>query len=184
MLLIVLAIAILHCWLIQDESFDVVNGSCFPQWFPWVSLDCINAFKKRGKLLDQIVQEQQPTHFDETSVRAFCTGPLGLHLYALLRFITGIGAIGSFMVCFVLAVEHVGYKVVVQPVQSFLRISTYSSFSSQCLSGLPLRCPLPWERCCWGLRWRWMHWTSKLTKSRPTSSVIGEPCKWCPTFLS
>jgi len=41
---------------------------------------------------------------------AFCTGPLGLHLYALLRFITGIGAIGSFMVCFVLAVEHVGYK--------------------------------------------------------------------------
>jgi len=41
---------------------------------------------------------------------AFCTGPLGLHLYALLRFITGVGAIGSFMVCFVLAVEHVGFK--------------------------------------------------------------------------
>merc|ERR1719220_1962629 len=41
---------------------------------------------------------------------AFCTGPLGLHLYALLRFITGVGAIGSLMVCFVLAVEHVGFK--------------------------------------------------------------------------
>ena len=68
--------------------------------------------------MDHIVLEQLPTHIDETSVRAFCTGPLGLHLYALLRFITGIGAIGSFMVCFVLAVEHVGYKVV-QPVQSF-----------------------------------------------------------------
>ena len=134
--------------------------------------------------MDQSGQQQQPTHIDETSVRAFCTGPLGLHLYALLRFITGVGAIGSFMVCFVLAVEHVGYKVVVQPVQNFLGISTYSSFSSQCLSGLPSRCPLPWERCCWGSRWRWMHWTSKPTKSRPTSSVIGEPYKWCPTYLS
>ena len=71
--------------------------------------------------MDQIVRQQQPTHIDETSVRAFCTGPLGLHLYALLRFITGVGAIGSFMVCFVLAVEHVGYKVVVQPVQSFFQ---------------------------------------------------------------
>ena len=43
--------------------------------------------------------------------RAFCTGPAGLHLYALLRFFTGVGAVGSFMVCFVLAVEHVGFKV-------------------------------------------------------------------------
>jgi len=41
---------------------------------------------------------------------AFCVGSAGLHLYALLRFITGVGAIGSFMVCFVLAVEHVGFK--------------------------------------------------------------------------
>ena len=47
--LITLAFAILQCWLIQDEGFDVVNGSCFPQWFPWVSLDCVNASKKKGK---------------------------------------------------------------------------------------------------------------------------------------
>ena len=44
-------------------------------------------------------------------LRAFCYGPLGLHLYAFLRFITGMGGIGCFMVCFVLAVEHVGFKV-------------------------------------------------------------------------
>lgn len=41
---------------------------------------------------------------------AFCYGPLGLHFYAFLRFITGMGGIGCFMVCFVLAVEHVGFK--------------------------------------------------------------------------
>jgi len=41
---------------------------------------------------------------------AFCTGPMGLHAYAFLRFLTGMGGIGCFMVCFVLAVEHVGYK--------------------------------------------------------------------------
>jgi len=41
---------------------------------------------------------------------AFCYGPMGLHAYAFLRFITGMGGIGCFMVCFVLAVEHVGYK--------------------------------------------------------------------------
>jgi len=41
---------------------------------------------------------------------AFCYGPMGLHFYAFLRFITGMGGIGCFMVCFVLAVEHVGYK--------------------------------------------------------------------------
>jgi len=41
---------------------------------------------------------------------AFWTGPAGLHAYGFFRFITGVGAIGSFMVCFVLAVEHVGYK--------------------------------------------------------------------------
>jgi len=41
---------------------------------------------------------------------AFCYGPLGLHAYAFLRFITGMGGIGCFMVCFVLAVEHVGFK--------------------------------------------------------------------------
>ena len=28
----------------------------------------------------------------------------------LFRFITGMGGIGCFMVCFVLAVEHVGFK--------------------------------------------------------------------------
>eukprot|EP00090_Calanus_glacialis_P039501 TRINITY_DN68771_c0_g1_i1.p1 TRINITY_DN68771_c0_g1~~TRINITY_DN68771_c0_g1_i1.p1 ORF type:complete len:611 (-),score=103.55 TRINITY_DN68771_c0_g1_i1:27-1859(-) len=41
---------------------------------------------------------------------AFCYGPIGLHFYAFLRFITGMGGIGCFMVCFVLAVEHVGFK--------------------------------------------------------------------------
>ena len=41
---------------------------------------------------------------------AFCGGEWGLHGYALLRFVTGMGGIGCFMVCFVLAVEHVGYK--------------------------------------------------------------------------
>ena len=30
--------------------------------------------------------------------------------YGILRFITGMGGIGCFMVCFVLAVEHVGFK--------------------------------------------------------------------------
>ena len=48
-IVIALAFAILHYWLIQDESFDVVNSSCFPQWFPWVSLDCVNASKKKGE---------------------------------------------------------------------------------------------------------------------------------------
>eukprot|EP00092_Neocalanus_flemingeri_P041716 GFUD01045437.1.p1 GENE.GFUD01045437.1~~GFUD01045437.1.p1 ORF type:complete len:591 (+),score=155.94 GFUD01045437.1:56-1828(+) len=43
-------------------------------------------------------------------VGAFCSGPMGLHGYAFLRFLTGMGGIGCFMVCFVLAVEHVGYK--------------------------------------------------------------------------
>merc|ERR1719334_1604982 len=44
------------------------------------------------------------------SLGAFCSGPSGLHFYAFLRFITGMGGIGCFMVSFVLAVEHVGYK--------------------------------------------------------------------------
>ena len=43
--------------------------------------------------------------------RAFATGPGSVHIYAFLRFITGMGGIGCFMVCFVLVVEHVGYKV-------------------------------------------------------------------------
>ena len=30
--------------------------------------------------------------------------------YGILRVITGMGGIGCFMVCFVLAVEHVGFK--------------------------------------------------------------------------
>jgi len=41
---------------------------------------------------------------------AFCYGSSGLHFYAFLRFITGMGGIGCFMVSFVLAVEHVGFK--------------------------------------------------------------------------
>merc|ERR1719431_1478914 len=41
---------------------------------------------------------------------AFCSGPMGVHGYGFLRFITGMGGIGCFMVCFVLAVEHVGFK--------------------------------------------------------------------------
>lgn len=41
---------------------------------------------------------------------AFATGPGSMHIYAFLRFITGMGGIGCFMVCFVLVVEHVGYK--------------------------------------------------------------------------
>ena len=38
-----------------------------------------------------------------------------MHIYAFLRFITGMGGIGCFMVCFVLVVEHVGYKVAQPP---------------------------------------------------------------------
>ena len=54
------------------------------------------------------------------SSRAFCTGNgigvdlgagWGIHLFGLLRFITGMGGIGSFVVAFVLLVEHVGRKV-------------------------------------------------------------------------
>ena len=30
--------------------------------------------------------------------------------YGILRVITGMGGIGCFMICFVLAVEHVGFK--------------------------------------------------------------------------
>jgi len=41
---------------------------------------------------------------------AFCTGPMGLHGYAFLRFVTGMGGIGCFMVSFVLAMELVGKK--------------------------------------------------------------------------
>ena len=36
---------------------------------------------------------------------------MGLYAYSFLRFITGMGGIGCFMVSFVLAVEHVGCKV-------------------------------------------------------------------------
>ena len=44
------------------------------------------------------------------SSSAFCLGSSGLHGYGFLRFVTGMGGIGCFMVCFVLAVEHVGFK--------------------------------------------------------------------------
>jgi len=36
--------------------------------------------------------------------------PCSVHIYAILRFMTGMGGIGCFMVCFVLVVEHVGFK--------------------------------------------------------------------------
>ena len=49
--------------------------------------------------------------FHKTQPRAFCTGEGSVHSFGLLRFITGMGGIGSFIVCFVLLVEHVGYKV-------------------------------------------------------------------------
>ena len=42
--------------------------------------------------------------------RAFCGGAWGRVGYGILRVITGMGGIGCFMVCFVLAVEHVGFK--------------------------------------------------------------------------
>ena len=42
--------------------------------------------------------------------RAFCGGEWGNIGFGILRFITGMGGIGCFMICFVLAVEHVGYK--------------------------------------------------------------------------
>jgi len=41
---------------------------------------------------------------------AFCTSVTSVHGYGFLRFITGMGGIGCFMVCFVLAVEYVGFK--------------------------------------------------------------------------
>ena len=48
--------------------------------------------------------------YDFLHFRAFCGGEWGHHGFGLLRFLTGMGGIGCFMVCFVLAVEHVGYK--------------------------------------------------------------------------
>ena len=59
-------------------------------------------------------------HLQKPVCRAFCTGDgitdelgtgWGIHLFGLLRFITGMGGIGSFVVAFVLLVEHVGRKV-------------------------------------------------------------------------
>ena len=41
---------------------------------------------------------------------AFCSGPLGLIVFSVLRFITGIGGMACFMVSFVLIVEHVSYR--------------------------------------------------------------------------
>lgn len=32
-------------------------------------------------------------------------------MYGVLRFLTGMGGVGCFLVAFVLVVEHVGYKV-------------------------------------------------------------------------
>ena len=42
--------------------------------------------------------------------RAFCGGRWGHQGFGLLRLLTGMGGMGCFMVSFVLAVEHVGYK--------------------------------------------------------------------------
>ena len=42
--------------------------------------------------------------------RAFCGGVWGSTGYGILRFITGMGGIGCFMVSFVLVVEHVGSR--------------------------------------------------------------------------
>ena len=41
---------------------------------------------------------------------AFCTGPYGVYAIAFSRFICGTGAMATFMVSFVLNVEHVGFK--------------------------------------------------------------------------
>jgi hypothetical protein len=53
--------------------------------------------------------------------------PCSVHIYGLLRFITGMGGIGCYMVCFVLVVEHVGYKVT-----NFHQISNSCVPSSRC----------------------------------------------------
>ena len=44
------------------------------------------------------------------ALSALFPGQSGLHSYAVLRFLTGMGGIGCFMSCFVLAVEHVGHR--------------------------------------------------------------------------
>ena len=41
---------------------------------------------------------------------AFCSGPVGLIIFSVLRFITGVGGMACFMVSFVLMVEHVSYR--------------------------------------------------------------------------
>ena len=41
---------------------------------------------------------------------AFCSGPSGVYAFATSRFLCGIGAMATFMVSFVLIVEHVGFK--------------------------------------------------------------------------
>ena len=41
---------------------------------------------------------------------AFCSGPVGLIIFSILRFITGVGGMACFMVSFVLIVEHVSYR--------------------------------------------------------------------------
>ena len=41
---------------------------------------------------------------------AFCSGSVGLIIFSILRFITGVGGMACFMVSFVLIVEHVSYR--------------------------------------------------------------------------
>ena len=41
---------------------------------------------------------------------AWATGPYGVYIFSVLRFLTGVGAMACFMISFVLIVEHVGSK--------------------------------------------------------------------------
>jgi len=87
--------------------FGMLFGSYF---FGWVS----DSFGRLKSLMLAIV-----TVSVGGLLGAFCTGDgitdelgtgWGIHLFGLLRFITGMGGIGSFVVAFVLLVEHVGRK--------------------------------------------------------------------------
>jgi len=73
-------------------------GSYF---FGWVS----DKYGRKNALMASII-----TVSISGFLGAFTGGDWGHHGFGLLRFITGMGGIGCFMVCFVLAVEHVGFK--------------------------------------------------------------------------
>jgi len=79
--------------------FGMLFGSYF---FGWVS----DSFGRLKSLMFAIV-----TVSLGGLLGAFCKGDgISVHLFGLLRFITGMGGIGSFVVAFVLLVEHVGRK--------------------------------------------------------------------------